>query len=125
PVRLARRYVFPRLPELLERYPELSLFVSTTDRIVKPVPEGFDCVVRVGTPQDSELTQRRLGALSMVNCVSRGYAERRGVPRTLDDLDAHDVIRYASALSSDAAELEYLVDGEVETRAMSSTVTVN
>lgn len=124
PVRLAARRILPRLPELLDRHPELELFVSTTDRIVNPVAEGFDCVVRVGTSPDSDLRQRRLGEMAMVNVVSRGYARRRGIPKTLSDLEEHLLVRYDSALSSDAAELEYVVDGEWRAAPMASSLTV-
>lgn len=125
PVKLGCRYVLPALPELLERYPELELFVSTTDRIVDVVAEGFDCVVRVGGSADTELRQRKLGELSMVNCVSRGYIERRGVPRTLDDLDRHQVVHYASKLGSDTPAFEYVEDGKTHHRPMPSRVTVS
>lgn len=125
PVRLARNIILPRLPELLERHPELELFVSTTDRIVDPVREGFDCVLRVGQPADSGLVQRKLGEVTMVNCASQGYVERRGIPRGLDDLDEHLLVHYDSALSPGSPVFEYLDGGQLETRPMQSSVTVN
>ena len=125
PVRFARNVILPRLPELLERHPELQLFVSTTDRIVDPVREGFDLVLRVGQPRDSELVQRKLGEVEVINCASRLYVERRGLPRTLDDLADHVVIRYDSALSPDNPVFEYVEDGELATWPMASSVTVN
>jgi len=125
PVNLACRYVLPALPDLLERHPELDLFVSTTDRIVDVVGEGFDCVLRVGTPGDTELTQKKLGELSMVNCVSQGYAERRGLPRTLADLDQHYLVHYASRVGSEAPLFEYEAGGKTQLLPMACLVTVN
>lgn len=125
PVRLSRTAVLPRLRELLDRHPELEVFLSTTDRIVDPIREGFDIVLRVGQPEDSELVQRKLGELTMVNCVSRAYADRRGVPERLEDLADHDLVRYDSALASAASEFEYVVDGRWCATPVPSSVTVN
>lgn len=125
PQNLARRFVLPTLPELLQRHPDLELFVSATDRIVDAVGEGFDCVLRVGALPDMELTQRKLGGLGMVNCVSRGYAERRGVPRSLEELDAHLLVNYASRLGGETPSFEYQAEGKTQHRTMASSVTVN
>lgn len=125
PVSLARKHILPALPELLERHPELRMFISTTDRIVDVVGEGFDCVVRVGAATDSELSQRKLGEVSMVNCVSRAYAQKRGVPKTLEDLDQHQLVHYASRLVSEAPVFEYARAGKLHTRPIASVVTVN
>ena len=125
PVNLARRFVLPALPALLERHPGLELFVSTTDRFVDAVRGGFDCVLRVGEPADSDLVQKKLGALPMVNCVSRGYAERRGIPRSIDDLDDHLLVHYSPAPGLAAPVFEYERDGETCSKPMTASVTVN
>jgi DNA-binding transcriptional LysR family regulator len=125
PIRLACNVILPRLPELLDRHPELELFVSSTDRIVDPVQEGFDCVLRVGQSADSQLVQRKVGEVTMVNCASRRYVERRGIPRRLEDLDDHLLIRWDSALSPDTPQFEYLERGMLATRPMQCSVTVN
>ncbi|MCA9714607.1 MAG: LysR family transcriptional regulator [Myxococcales bacterium] len=125
PVNLARRLVLPALPDLLARHPELELFVSTTDRIVDVVREGFDCVVRVGAPEDSELVHRRLGELPMINCVSKEYAERHGVPQSLEELDRHRVVHYSSRLGTDTPTFEWVEGGKTRHRPMAASVTVN
>jgi DNA-binding transcriptional LysR family regulator len=59
PQSLARAVCIPRLPELLAAHPRLELQLSTTDRRVDVIREGFDCVLRVGKLTDSGLTARR------------------------------------------------------------------
>lgn len=126
PVSLGRSFILPTLPDLLARHPNLELFISTTDRIVDAVREGFDCVLRVGELEDSELTRRRLGELPMVNCVGRRYADRRGVPGCLEDLKEHTVIHYhVSARGLRAPAFEYEQDGETIELPMHCAVTVN
>ena len=63
PIQMARDHVVPRLPALLASHPQLELLVSTSDRRVDVLREGFDCVLRVGTLSDSGLVARRLGVL--------------------------------------------------------------
>ena len=47
PVGVARNLVMPRLPAFLHQYPGLELELSSSDRLVDLIREGFDCVVRV------------------------------------------------------------------------------
>ncbi|WP_437596587.1 LysR family transcriptional regulator [Sorangium sp. So ce590] len=125
PVNFACNVIIPRLPELLARHPELEMVVSTTDRRVAPLREGFDCVVRVGAPGDAELVGRRLGVLRMMNCASPAYLRKHGTPRRLEDLDRHLVVHYSSALGAEAPSFEYPDDGGYRERPMRSVVTVN
>jgi DNA-binding transcriptional LysR family regulator len=73
PATLARDLVIPRLPEFLARHPALEIGISTTDRRVDLVNEGFDCVLRVGVLGDSELVARPLGFMRMANAASPAY----------------------------------------------------
>lgn len=125
PVNFAREVVIPRLPELLAAHPRLEVFVSTTDRRVDVLREGFDCVLRVGALDDSSLVARRLGMLPMVNCASPAYLRRHGVPLSLDDLDAHLVVHYATGRAGETPTFEHVDDGRTRERPMRSAVTVN
>jgi DNA-binding transcriptional LysR family regulator len=122
---LARSAILPRLPELLAAHPQLDLFVSSTDRRVDVVREGFDCVLRVGRVTEPGLTARRLGLLPMVNCASPAYLERHGVPRSLDDLDGHLVVHYAAGPGAEAPSFEYRDGDGYRERPMRARVTVN
>src|SRR5579859_3609908 len=73
PTGSARNYVIPRLPEFLAAHPELELELSSTDRRVDPVREGFDCVLRVGSVGDVNLIARPLGQFQVITCASPAY----------------------------------------------------
>jgi DNA-binding transcriptional LysR family regulator len=111
PVGVARNLVIPRLPQFLQQYPGIELELSSSDRLVDVIREGFDCVVRVGTLKDSGLIARPLGKLSVINCASPDYLTRFGYPETLDDLASHAVVHYALNLGSRPQGFEYY-DGE-------------
>ena len=122
---IARNVVIPRLPELLRQYPRLEMEISSTDRRVDLVREGFDCVLRVGGGVDQGLIARPLGVLHMVNCVSPTYIAAYGNPTSLADLAAHRLIHYASTLGTQSSGFEYVEAGQSSSYAMAGSVTVN
>jgi DNA-binding transcriptional LysR family regulator len=127
PTEFARTSVMPALPAFLERYPDIELEISSTDRRVDLVQEGIDCVLRVGGIVDETLVARHLGDLPMINAASPAYLERRGTPRTLDDLLAqgHRMVHYTPTLGTRPFGWEY-PDGEgFATLALPGPVSVN
>jgi LysR family transcriptional regulator for bpeEF and oprC len=52
---LAQRYVAPALPRFLAAYPELSVRLTASDRLIDMVDEGVDVMLRIGELQDSAL----------------------------------------------------------------------
>lgn len=123
---MARHAVIPRLPELLAQHPLLELEISSTERRVDLVREGFDCVLRSGAVGDSSLVARPLGAMRMVNCASRAYLQQRGMPQGPADLAAHHLVHYTNTLGAkpDAFEYEDATGARVLV-PMQGAVTVN
>ena len=124
PIGLARMVVIPRLPEFMAAHPQLDIELSTTDRRVDVVHEGFDCVLRVGQLQDSELVARRLGVQWQINVASPAYLAAHGMPNNLGDLARHRLVRYAPGLGGGLALWEYTTDDGLVTLPMASAVTV-
>ena len=123
---MARHAVIPRLPELLAQHPLLELEISSTERRVDLVREGFDCVVRSGAVGDTSLVARPLGAMRMVNCASPAYLQQRGVPQGLADLAAHHLVHYTNTLGAKPDAFEYLdAAGARVLVPMQGAVTVN
>jgi len=125
PNELARNHVLPRLPAFLAAHPQLELLVSTSDRRVDVLREGFDCVLRVGELSDSSLVARRLGSLSLVNLASPSYLLKFGVPKHPDDLGRHVLVHYSQSLGGDPPAFEYREGSSDRLVPMRSLVTVN
>ena len=125
PATVARTLLIPRLPELLLAHPHLEVCLSSTDRRVDVVREGFDCVLRVGALADSSLQARRLGALRMVSCASPAYLRRHGTPRSIADLDGHVIVHYSPSLGADPPTFEYKDGERYREHPMRCLVTVN
>lgn len=108
PSRTASNVIIPRLPEFMAAHPELEIELSSSDRRVDVVREGFDCVLRVGELSDSNLVARRLGRLTLGNYASPAYIKRHGMPKTPADLKkSHRVIGYATILGPRGDSFEY------------------
>jgi len=122
---VARLFVLPRLPEFTQAHPLLELELSSTDRLVDLVREGFDCVLRVGPLVDSSLVARPLGAFRIINCASPAYLKRHGTPKTLDDLATHQLIHYVSTLGARSPGWEYPDSNGYASLPMSGSITVN
>lgn len=125
PNTLARELVIPRLPEFLAAHPLLEVAISTTDRFVDLVQEGFDCVLRVGALADSELVVRTLGSMEMANVASPAYLAAHGTPTLLDDLARHRIVHYSGTLTAQGAGLEYQAGSERRHHPMRTALVVN
>ncbi|WJD50148.1 MULTISPECIES: LysR family transcriptional regulator [unclassified Enterobacter] len=125
PVAVAKNLVIPRLPAFVQQYPGLEIELSSSDRLVDVIREGFDCVVRVGTLKDSGLIARPLGKLSVINCASPDYLARFGYPETLEDLSGHAVVHYAVNLGTRPQGFEVYRDNATQWIKTGGILTVN
>jgi DNA-binding transcriptional LysR family regulator len=112
--RMFRQIILPKLPEFLDRYPDITLRIGEGDRLVDLVREGVDCVVRAGIPADSGMIVRRLGMLPETTVASPDYLARHGTPRSPDDLAGHQMIGFLSSATGDVMPLEFTRDGQAQ-----------
>ena len=125
PNRLARDLITPRLPEFLAKYPGIEIEMSSTDRRVDMIREGFDCVVRIGPLTDSGFFVRHLPKLKLVNVASPKYIKKYGKPKSIEDLALHKLVNYSSNFANKADGFEYLDGGEYRIKKMNHSITVN
>lgn len=122
---LANWVVLPRINEFHVRYPGVELVISSEDRLVDPVREGLDCVVRGGALRDSSLVARRLATLRRVTCASPDYLARCGVPARPSDLAAHQAVNFFNQSAGRDYPFEFIVDGETHGYPVGGWLSVN
>jgi len=125
PSGIAQDHVIPSLRRFLREHPLLEVEISSTDRKVDVIREGFDCVLRIGAVEDTSLIARPLGRFRLLNCVSRSYIEEHGMPRTLNDLSSHWLVHYVTTLGGKSPGFEYFDGKTYRTVAMNGPVTVS
>lgn len=80
------------LADMARRHPQLHVHTVYSDRFVDLVGEGFDCAIRVGYLQDSNLIARCVGPLYGKLVASPDYIAAHGAPETPDELAAHEAL---------------------------------
>ncbi|MET3650254.1 LysR family transcriptional regulator [Phyllobacterium ifriqiyense] len=92
PLSFGPTHFAPVLSQMARRHPQLHISSSYTDRFVDLVGEGFDCAIRVGHLQDSNLVARRVGPLFGKLVASPAYVEAHGAPVTPNEIVNHQVV---------------------------------
>lgn len=107
---------FPQLPRFLEKYPELELEVVVSDRALNLVEEGIDCAVRAAPiADDSMLVARHISNIRWMTCASPDYLRSRGTPKRVEDLAAHNCVRFISPSTGRTADWKFEKDGTTST----------
>ncbi len=122
---LARHFVLPNLPSFLETYPDIELQITEGDRFVDLIREGIDCVLRVGTLQDSDMVGRRVAMLEEVTLAAPAYVERFGMPAHPEKLAGHRMVGFRSSATGGLLPLEFQIDGAVREITLPATISVN
>ncbi len=92
PVSIGQRYLQVVLPEYLAKYPNVSIQITTTDRFVDLVAEGFDVALRAGQMSDSTLIARRLFDIDLAMVASPAYLNKHDTPSSASDLKHHNCL---------------------------------
>ena len=94
PVVFGQLFVASHAADFAAELPELELALIFDDRYVRLVDEGFDVAIRVGTPQDSSLLQRKLASTPRFVVAAPSYLARAGVPTTPQELRGHQCLSH-------------------------------
>jgi LysR family transcriptional regulator, regulator for bpeEF and oprC len=88
----ASRFIVPRLPEFLATYPEVSIDLDVSERLVSLNEDGFDVAIRGGDLTDATLIARQIGVIRAVAVASPSYLQRYGEPTSPHELKKHAVV---------------------------------
>lgn len=82
----------PMLAALRVAHPDLLLEVSLSNATADLVEQEVDVAVRMHPPRQEALVARKVGSIPLGLYAHPDYLARRGVPTSLADLAAHDLI---------------------------------
>ncbi len=95
PLAFGHHYAAPALWGLLDRFAQLEIDISFSDRLIDVAQEGFDLAVRIGAlPDTDRLSARRLGEQAIGLAAAPAYLRRVGRIECLEDLAGHRGIAY-------------------------------
>ena len=99
PVSFSVDHLAQLLPEYAQRYPEVGLDVTLSDRVVDLVDEGYDLAIRIGRIRDSSLVARKIAPARTLLAAAPAYLKKHGTPRVPADLVRHNCLGYSYAFA--------------------------
>lgn len=99
------RHVMSAVADYAAGYPQVTVDITLSDRVVELIEEGYDVAIRAAPSglKSSSLIARPLATAHIVLCASPEYLRRHGVPKTVADLAQHDFVHYAGASAQELA----------------------
>lgn len=92
PLSFGPTHFAPIVAQMAVRHPELHIQTCYSDRFVDLIGEGYDCAIRVGYLQDSNLIARCIGPINGKLVASPDYIQRHGAPEAPEELIAHQAL---------------------------------
>lgn len=94
PIVFGRLHVLPIVNDFLALYPDIDVRLVLSDRNADMIDDHIDVAVRIGRLAESTAIATRVGSVRRVVCGSPAYFERRGEPKTPNDLSTHDYVTF-------------------------------
>lgn len=110
----------------VKTYPDVTVSMDLETRLVDPVADGYDLIVRIARPDDeTNLVDHRIATLKYVTCASPTYISKHGAPETPADLRDHSLLAYANRnrvrnwiYTCDSGRVEIRTDKSMKTNNM-------
>jgi DNA-binding transcriptional LysR family regulator len=102
PIVFGRIHVLPVIAAFFQAYPEVTVRLSLSDRMVGLLEDHVDLALRIGELEDSRLIARRCGSTRRVVCGSPEYFSQHGTPKHPTDLASHAAVIFETVTSSNA-----------------------
>jgi len=96
PAGFGRRHVAPLVPEFIKAYPDVAITLDLTDRLVDLIEERYDCAIRIGELDDSQIVGIRLADNRRVIIAAPSYLSEYGRPNSPDDLAHHNCLSFGA-----------------------------
>ncbi|RQZ20919.1 LysR family transcriptional regulator [Burkholderia sp. Bp9031] len=119
-----RNVVAPLLLKFSEAYPDISVELLLDDKPADFAADQIDVAFRDGYLEDSSIIAKRLIPMQMIVCAARSYAQKRGLPTTLDELRQHDCINTRAATGR-VINWEFETAGQIRKYLPTSKLTFN
>lgn len=91
-IALGERFLAPIVRRFAQHYPQVSVNLNLSNRLLDLVGEGYDLGIRTGHPSDDRLIGRRIAWRRVELCAAPAYLDRMGRPRFPSDLDHHECL---------------------------------
>ncbi|XUW88668.1 LysR family transcriptional regulator [Burkholderia sp. M6-3] len=116
-------HVMAAVADYAAQYPQVTVDITLSDRVVELIDEGFDVAIRASPSglKSSSLIARQIAMAHLLLCASPEYLRRRGTPKTVADLARHNILQYTGVTALDVLQ----ATGEAARVRLSGNLIVN
>jgi DNA-binding transcriptional LysR family regulator len=95
PMSFGTLHLAQAIAHFMQRYPDIKIQLSLSDRFVDLIEEGFDMTLRIAEIRsDESLVVQEITPVHRVLCAAPDYLKVRGTPTHPDELKQHDCLQY-------------------------------
>jgi DNA-binding transcriptional LysR family regulator len=120
---LGRMEVVPRLPEILENFPDLDIDLSLHDSWPNLVEQGIDLRIHIGDVEDETVIAQLIGHKPIWLFAAQSYVDKYGTPKTPEDLADHQIIRFNG--TGNRRRWEFSKDGKHQSFDLKPRISIN
>ena len=109
----------PLLMRFAHDFPDVSLQLDYSDKLVNLIEEGYDLSIRVSDPSSTDIVRKLADCKSLI-VGSEAYFQQKGRPQHPSELSQHVCLQYQNA-----SRWSFVVDGELAHYPTSGRVQAN
>ena len=109
----ARLKLVPRLPAILDLFPDLDIDLVLEDSWPNLVEQGVDLRIHIGEVEDESVIAQLIGHSPIRLFASQAYLDKAGEPKTPADLAGHRILRFTG--HERQKRWNFIRDGKTET----------
>lgn len=102
-------WLTPRIQEFMEKNPDIEVELIVTDQELDLSTREADIAIWMRQPKQLNYIQKKLIDINYHIYGSSKYLEKSGVPRTVKDLDKHNLITYGRGTPSPLSQKEWIL----------------
>lgn len=102
-------WLVPRLKEFVDRYPKINLHLILDDRELDLGMREAHAAIRFHPPLQQDLVQRKLFRVHYHIYATRDYLSRKGEPKSIADIDNHDIVTYGDQAPAALRDVNWLL----------------
>jgi DNA-binding transcriptional LysR family regulator len=102
-------WLTPRIQEFMEKNPDIEVELIVTDQELDLSTREADIAIWMRQPKQLNYIQKKLIDINYHIYGSSKYLEKFGVPRTVKDLDKHNLITYGRGTPSPLSQKEWIL----------------
>jgi DNA-binding transcriptional LysR family regulator len=114
PVAFGQHQLMPYVGNFLDRYPDIKLDLTLSDRFTDLVEDGIDLAIRIGQVNDPSLITHRLGVTRRVTVGATTYFRKHPKPQTPEELVNHNCIVYTRLATGNEWHFQQPTGGTVQ-----------